>query len=90
METNKTTKLPLIFLAVLVIASFVEMVDVAEADTVSCDLFTLCEGSCWKSGHCQDCCTHYGFLQGKCSLKHGDGCYCCSSDSTARPPGFMA
>ncbi|OEL20535.1 hypothetical protein BAE44_0018448 [Dichanthelium oligosanthes] len=81
METSKTKKLPFFFLTVvLAIASFVQMVEVAEADAPSCDiLLHLCSGSCWKSGHCEECCKHYGFLDGRCSLKHGDGCYCCGS-----------
>ena len=48
------------------------------ADAVVCDtIFDICLGPCWKSGHCMRCCKHHGFVHGKCSLKHGDGCYCC-------------
>uniref|UniRef100_K3YE32 Uncharacterized protein n=1 Tax=Setaria italica TaxID=4555 RepID=K3YE32_SETIT len=28
-------------------------------------------------GECMRCCKHLGFVHGRCSLKHGDGCYCC-------------
>nr|CAB3486394.1 unnamed protein product [Digitaria exilis] len=47
-------------------------------DELVCDIvFEVCLGSCWKSGHCMRCCKHHGFVHGRCSLKHGDGCYCC-------------
>ncbi|KAJ1269847.1 hypothetical protein BS78_06G009200 [Paspalum vaginatum] len=43
-----------------------------------CDInFKICVGSCWKSGNCMRCCKHHSFVHGRCSLKHGDGCYCC-------------
>ncbi|PVH34707.1 hypothetical protein PAHAL_7G012600 [Panicum hallii] len=88
------TKLPFFFLAILAISSFAQMAEVAEADALDCSvLFQLCSGSCWKSGRCQECCKHYGFPDGKCSLKHGDGCYCCSSSSGGGagggPEGFL-
>jgi hypothetical protein len=50
----------------------------AATDAPVCDIvFDICEGSCWKSGKCMRCCKHHGFVHGKCSLKDGDGCYCC-------------
>ncbi|CAL5035931.1 unnamed protein product [Urochloa decumbens] len=99
METSKT-KLSFFFLTILTISSFSLMVKVAEADDLDCSIFfQLCSGSCWKSGECMRCCKnhgfvhgrHYGFPEGKCSLKHGDGCYCCSSSGAATTPaGFLA
>ncbi|CAN6247839.1 unnamed protein product [Urochloa humidicola] len=77
METNKT-KLSFFFLTILTIGSFMQMVKVAEADDLDCSIFFQpCSSSCWKSGECMGCCKHNGFVHGRCSLKHGDGCYCC-------------
>ncbi|CAL5018593.1 unnamed protein product [Urochloa decumbens] len=80
--TKLTPLLPvLLFLAI--ITSSDHEVSSAEVDgggpgAVVCDIvFEMCLGSCWKSGECMRCCKHHGFVHGRCSLKHGDGCYCC-------------
>ncbi|KAG2564923.1 hypothetical protein PVAP13_7NG110446 [Panicum virgatum] len=85
METSMT-KLPFFFLAILAITAFAE----AESDALDCSVFfQLCTGSCWKSGRCQQCCRHHGFPDGKCSLRHGDGCYCCGSSGGAAAAGGL-
>jgi hypothetical protein len=55
------------------------------ADDPVCDIaFDICLGSCWKSGKCMNCCKNHGFVHGRCSLKHGDACYCCHTPDQKR------
>ncbi|CAD6264347.1 unnamed protein product [Miscanthus lutarioriparius] len=77
--------LSLLLFSLVIITSSDEVLSSSEvdgggpaADAVVCDtIFDICVGSCWKSGKCMRCCKHHGFVHGKCSLKDGDGCYCC-------------
>ncbi|KAK1698959.1 hypothetical protein QYE76_015656 [Lolium multiflorum] len=75
-----------LFLAILLIISS-EMVEEVGAK-LQCDIkASLCMYKCTKTGRCMRCCKHYGFLHGRCRIRHGLLCYCCNDDSD---PGHAA
>ncbi|KAM0904526.1 hypothetical protein ACQ4PT_017973 [Festuca glaucescens] len=87
MEMGKKKKpAPLLFLVILLIISS-EMVEEVGAK-LQCDIkSSLCFYKCTKIGKCMRCCKYYGFLHGRCRIRHGLGCYCCYDDSD---PGHAA
>ncbi|KQJ92835.1 uncharacterized protein LOC100839710 [Brachypodium distachyon] len=75
----------LVTLAILLITT-VEMVpEVVAGDDLQCNVWwPLCSGVCYKAGKCMRCCKHYGYFHGRCSLIHGDACYCCHGPNSGQ------